>query len=41
MGDMLSIARAKEKADNRMVLYTIIFNKIFPSHQRLPGHEVM
>ena len=41
MGDLLSIARAKEKADNRMALYTIISAIRFPAHYCLPIYEVM
>ena len=41
MGDMLSIACAKEKADNRMALYTTISRIRFLAHQCLPVHGVM
>ena len=41
VGEMLSTACAKEKADNRMALYTIISIIRFPAHQCLPVHGVM
>ena len=41
MGDMLSTARAKEKAANRMALYTIISAIRFLAHQCLPIYGVM
>ena len=41
MGDMLSTARAKEKAANRMDLYSIISAIRFLAHQFLPVHGVM
>ena len=41
MGDMLSTARAKEKADNRMALYTIIPTIRFIAHYCLPIYGVM